>query len=75
MLKNGANFMKKLIFNKCIGINLVEIYLVTEKGNESFERVNFYEQIINQITLNDISKLAKRYFDENYFETTQLIKQ
>ena len=46
-----------------------------EKYNESFERINFYEQIINQITLNDISKLAKRYFDENYFETTQLIKQ
>ena len=74
MLKNGVNFMKKLIFKKCIGINLVEIYLVTEKGNESFERVNFYEQIINQITLNEISKLAKRYFDENYFETTQLIE-
>ena len=46
-----------------------------EKYNESFERINFYEQIINQITLNEISKLAKRYFDENYFETTQLIKQ
>ena len=46
-----------------------------EKYNESFERVNFYEQIINQITLNEISKLAKRYFDENYFETTQLIEQ
>ena len=45
-----------------------------EKYNESFERVNFYEQIINQITLNEISKLAKRYFDENYFETTQLIE-
>ena len=46
-----------------------------KKYNESFERINFYEQIINQITLNEISKLAKRYFDENYFETTQLIKQ
>ena len=46
-----------------------------EKYNESFERVNFYEQIINQITLNEISKLAKRYFDENYFETIQLIEK
>ena len=34
MLKSGVNFMKKLIFNKCIGISLVEIYLVTEKGNK-----------------------------------------
>ena len=34
MLKNGVNFMKKLIFSKCISINLVETYLVTEKGNE-----------------------------------------
>ena len=34
MLKNGANFMKKLIFNKCIGINLGKTYLVTEKDNE-----------------------------------------
>ena len=34
MLKNGANFMKKLIFNKYISIDFVETYLVTEKGNE-----------------------------------------
>ena len=34
MLKNGVNFMRKLIFNKCISIDFVETYLVTEKGNE-----------------------------------------
>ena len=31
MLENGVNFMKKLIFNKCIGINLGETYIITEK--------------------------------------------
>ena len=34
MLKNGVNFMRKLIFNKCISIDFVETYLVTENGNE-----------------------------------------
>ena len=34
MLKNGVYFMRKLIFNKCISIDFVETYLVTEKGNE-----------------------------------------
>ena len=34
MLKNGVNFMRKLIFNKFISIDFVETYLVTEKGNE-----------------------------------------
>ncbi len=34
MLKNGVNFMKKLIFNKCFGTNLGKTYLVTENGNE-----------------------------------------
>ena len=34
MLKNGVYFMRKLIFNKCISIDFVETYLVTDKGNE-----------------------------------------
>ena len=34
MLKNGVNFMRKLIFNKCLSIDFIETYLVTEKGNE-----------------------------------------
>ena len=37
MLKNGVNFIKKLIFNKCISIDFVETYLVTEKGNERLD--------------------------------------
>ena len=30
---------------------------------------------INQISLNEISLLAKKYFDENYFNSIQLIKE
>ena len=36
---------------------------------------NRFTQIINQISLNDISLLAKKYFDENYFNSIQLIKE
>ena len=47
----------------------------SERSNENIERVNFYKQIINQITINDIAKLARKYFDEKYFETIELIKE
>ena len=47
----------------------------SERSNENIERIVFYKQIINQITLNDIAKLAKKYFDENYFNSIQLIKE
>ncbi len=43
--------------------------------NENIERYAYIEQIINQISLNDISLLAKKYFDENYFNSIQLIKE
>ena len=46
-----------------------------DKYNENFERYAYIEQIINQISLNDISLLAKKYFDENYFNSIQLIKE
>ena len=46
-----------------------------DKYNENFERYTYIEQIINQISLNDISLLAKKYFDENYFNSIQLIKE
>jgi len=47
----------------------------SERSNENIERVNFYKQIINQTTINDIAKLARKYFDEKYFETVELIKE
>ena len=46
-----------------------------DKYKENFERYAYIEQIINQISLNDISLLAKKYFDENYFNSIQLIKE
>ena len=47
----------------------------SEKNKENFERVTFYKQIINQITLNDISRLAKKYFDEEYIESVELLSE
>ena len=45
------------------------------KYNESIERIFYLDKVINQITFTEIKKLAKKYFDDTYFETLQLLEE
>ena len=45
------------------------------KYNESIERIFYLDKVIKQITFTDIKKLAKKYFDDTYFETLQLLDE
>ena len=40
------------------------------QNEEPLENVLTIEEIINRITLQDITDLAKKIFDENYIETS-----
>ena len=53
----------------------IDSLIRADKYKENFERYAYIEQIINQISLNDISLLAKKYFDQEYFNSIQLIKE
>ena len=53
----------------------IDSIIRANKYKENFERYAYIEQIINQISFNDISLLAKKYFDQEYFDTIQLIKE
>ena len=65
---------KKALVNELRNVQSTNKYWINsliraDKYNENFERYAYIEQIINQISLYDISLLAKKYFDENYFPT------
>ena len=71
---------KKALINELRNVQNTNKYWINsliraDKYNENFERYAYIEQIINQISLNEISLLAKKYFDENYFNSIQLIKE
>ena len=71
---------KKALVNELRNVQNTNKYWINsliraDKYNENFERYAYIEQIINQISLNEISLLAKKYFDENYFNSIQLIKE
>ena len=71
---------KKALINELRNVQNTNKYWINsliraDKYNENIERYAYIEQIINQISLNDISLLAKKYFDEKYFNSIQLIKE
>ena len=53
----------------------IDSIIRANKYKENFERYAYIEQTINQISFNDISLLTKKYFDQEYFDTIQLIKE
>ena len=44
------------------------------RNKDALHMPNYQNEDHLNKTLNEISNLAKRYFDENYFETTQLME-
>ena len=44
----------------------------SDQNNQNLERFMNIELIINSITANDISRLAKKYFNDKYFRDIQL---
>ena len=46
-----------------------------KKSNLNFERIANREGILNSITINDIVKLANKYFDENYFRSVSFVAE
>ena len=46
-----------------------------KKSNLNFERIAHREAILNSITINDIVKLANKYFDENYFRSVSFVAE
>ena len=44
----------------------------SDQYNQNIERFMNIEMIINSITVQDISKLAKKYLDDRYFRDIQL---
>ena len=56
-------------------ILLDKLIVKANKYNESIERIFYIDKVINQITFTDIKKLAKKYFDDTYFETLQLLEE
>ena len=78
--KNIFNEQKKSLLNdyeEQIKTNSFWINSIVKanKYNESIERIFYIDKVINQITFTDIKKLAKKYFDDTYFETLQLLEE
>ena len=78
--KNIFNEQKKSLLNdyeEQIKTNSFWINSIVKanKYNESIERIFYIDKVINQITFADIKKLAKKYFDDTYFETLQLLEE
>ena len=53
-------------------INTIES---AEKNKQNIEQVVNVNTMIDSITLNEISNLAKKYFDDIYLETLELIAE
>ena len=78
--KNIFNEQKKSLLNdyeEQIKTNSFWINSIVKanKYNESIERIFYINKVVNQITFTDIKKLAKKYFDDTYFETLQLLEE
>ena len=45
------------------------------KYNQNIEKVTYLNSIVDSITLNEIAKLAKQLFDDQYFESVSYLSE
>ena len=63
------NEFKENLRSNVYWLTLIEY---SDQNNQNLERFMNIELIINNITANDISRLAKKYLDDKYFRDIQL---
>ena len=49
--------------------------LKAAKYNQNIEKLTYLNSIVDSITLNEIAKLAKKLFDDQYFESANYLSE
>jgi len=68
------NLLKAYLISLLLSISLFTV-VSAEKYNQNIEQVTYLNNIVDNITLNETSKLAIKLFDDKYFEDVSYIAE